>query len=249
MQLLVEITADTLTASSWNDSELSFLGSVTCTKKTDLGYKEALNELLNQIGDFDRFENFSCSYFSPVCTLVPNALFSVSKPEEILQFSFQNEIPKSDVEYNRIPEWNMVVIYALPLWIKSVLILKTPRIVIQHEWAHALRLLAGGSTIPTKSVIIAHENSFTLLIRMNGQILHASVQEYQTAEDILYHVTNAFQQLGVQGKNDILLHFQNESVASQLNTLADLIKKINVFNESKLKTGVQTHLQMQTLCV
>lgn len=249
MQLILEITTENLAAFSWNGSELRALGTVVCTKKTDIGYKDALHELLNQIGDFDRFESFSCSYFSSLCTLVPNALFSVSKPDEILQFSFQSEIAKSDVEYNRLPEWNMVLIYALPLWIKSVLILKTPRIVIQHEWAHLLRLLAGGSTIPTKSVLIAHEDSFTFVVRMNGQILHASVQEYQTAEDILYHVTNSFQQLNVQGKNELMIHFQNEELATKLKSLPDLFNRITLFKESKIQTGVQTHLQMQTLCV
>lgn len=249
MQLILEITTDNLSASSWNGSTLQELGTVTCTKKTDIGYKESLNELLNQIGDFEQFESFSCSYFSAVCTLVPNALFTVSKPEEILQFSFHPEIPKSDVEYNRIPEWNMVLIYALPLWIKSVLILKTPRIIIQHEWAHLLRFLAGGSTIPTKSVMIIHEDAFTLLVRMNGQILHASVQEYQTSEDILYHVTNTFQQLAVQGKNELVFHFQNEAIGTKLNGLSDLFKRVALFHESKIQTGVQTHLQMQTLCV
>ena len=238
-----------MSAASWNNNSLELLATVNCTKKTDLAYKEKLQELLTLIGDFDRFESFSCSYFSPACTLVPNALFAASKPEEILQFAFQAEIPKANVDYTRIPEWSMVLVYSLPLWVKSVLIIKTPRIVIQHEWAHLLHLLGGGSTIPTKSVVIAHSDSFTFMVRMNGQLLHASIQEYQTAEDILYHLSNTFQQLGVQDKNELLIHFENEEIARNLEKLPTYFTKIDLFKATKVQTGIRTHLQMQTLCV
>lgn len=238
-----------MSAASWNGKETTLLHSLNCQKRTDIGYKESLNQLLEVVGDLDRFENYSCSYFSPVCTLVPNALFSASKPDELLQFSFHEVIAKDSVDYSRLPEWNMVLLYALPMWVKSALILKTPRIVIQHEWAHALHFLASGSTIPLKTIVIAHEQAFSLIIRKDGQIAHASIQEYQEPEDILYHLANSFRQLQVQSKNEMVFYTQNQAISEKLEKLITQMTRLEAFRDSKITSNLQGHLQFQTLCV
>jgi hypothetical protein len=249
VQLIVEITQQEMQAVQWDGHALTFLGSVLCAKRTDIGYKESLHQLLDKLGDLDRFESYSCSYFSPIATLVPNGLFASSKPEELLQFTVQAPLTKNDVDYSRIPEWNMVLVYNLPLWVKSVLIVKLPRIVIQHELAHVLRKLGSGSTIPLRIHVCVHEEAFSCVIMKDGQIAHCSIQEYQAPEDLVYHLSLCFSELSIQSKNELFIHYGNQTIANNLNQLTHLLTKIHAFNESKIIDSLHNHLQFQTLCV
>lgn len=249
MQLLLEITQHEMHAAQWDGKEMTPLKSVVCTKRTDLGYKDSLHQLIDLLGDLDRFESYSCSYFSPIATLVPNGLFAASNPEELLQFTVHMPLQKNDVDYSRLPEWNMVLIYNLPLWVKSVLIMKIPRIVIQHEFAHVLRKLGSGSTIPLRTHVCVHEDAFSIVIMKDGQIAHCSTQEYQAAEDLIYHISLCFQQLQIDSKNELMIHFGSQEIGKKLENISNTLQKISVFKETKLTTGQQTHLQFQALCV
>ena len=206
MQLILEITQQSIAAFQLAGSEIQLLEKANCTKRTDAGYKEVLTLVIEKIGNLDRFENFSCSYFAQEFCLVPNSLFAASTPETLLQFTAHKTISKSDTDYNRLPEWTSVIIYQLPMWVKSVLILKAPRIVIQHEIAHILRHLTSGSLIPLRSHLVMHEEQFSIVVRKDGNIAHASIQEYQTEEDIVYHLATFFNQIKIDSNNELFIH-------------------------------------------
>ena len=206
MHLILEITQQNIAAFQYSGSDIQLLEKAPCTKRTDVGYKEVLTQVIEKIGNLDRFENYSCSYFAPEFCLVPNSLFAASTPETLLQYTNHKTISKSDVDYNRLPEWSSVIIYQLPMWVKSVLILKAPRIVIQHEIAHILRQLTTGSVIPLRSHLVIHEEQFSLVVRKDGNIAHTSIQEYQSEEDIVYHLATVFSQLKIDSKNELFIH-------------------------------------------
>lgn len=249
MQLLIEITQQSIAAFQLIRSEVQLLEKVLCTKKTEVGYKETLTQVIEKVGNLDRFENFSCSYFGQEFCLVPNALFAASSPEKLLQYSVHKTILKEDLEYNRLPEWSSVIVYQLPMWVKSVLILKAPRIVIQHEIAHVLRFLTTGSLIPLRSHLIIHEEQFSLVVRKDGNLAHASIQEYQSEEDIVYHLATVFNQLEITTKNELFLHGTGEKIEQSIQKLAEHLKKINLFEHTKVELQASNHLQYQSLCV
>ncbi len=249
MQLILEITQQSIAAFQLAGSEIQLLEKANCTKRTDAGYKEVLTLVIEKIGNLDRFENFSCSYFAQEFCLVPNSLFAASTPETLLQFTAHKTISKSDTDYNRLPEWTSVIIYQLPMWVKSVLILKAPRIVIQHEIAHILRHLTSGSLIPLRSHLVMHEEQFSIVVRKDGNIAHASIQEYQTEEDIVYHLATVFTQLKIDSKNELFIHGTGEQIENIQKRLELHLKKINLFEQTKVEIQASTHLQYQTLCV
>lgn len=231
------------------DQVVSAIAKVHCTVKTEIGYKESIAQLLTQLGDLNHYEQCSCSFVSPYFTLVPTALFASSKPEELLQFTVEHTVPKGETDYNRLPEWNLVVIYQMPLWVKSALVVKMPRIVIQHELAHVLRHMNTGSTIPLKTQVILQENTFSIVIRKDGVIAHASVQEYQNAEDVLYHLMICYKRLDISTKSQIALSSSTPEANLVAEKVIQLSQKVQDFSIHTLQATTNSHLQFQTLCV
>lgn len=249
MQLILEITQQSIAAFQLAGSEIQLLEKAACVKKTDAGYKEVLSQVMEKVGNLDRFDHFSCSYFGQEFCLVPNSLFAASDPETLLQYSVHKTISKSDVDYNRLPEWSSVIVYQLPMWVKSVLILKAPRIVIQHELTHVLRYLTTGSLIPLRSHLVLHEEQFSLIVRKDGNIVHASIQEYQNEDDIVYHLAMVFTQLQINGKNELFIHGTGDVVESTQQKLETQLKRIQLFESVKINIQPSNHLQFQSLCV
>lgn len=248
-QLAIEITEDSMSAFELNGSTTTLLSTINCTVKTDSGYKQTLQDVLAACGNLDRFSTYSCSWSHPQSTLVPMLLFASSTPQDILNFTCHTEIPKDEIDYNRIPEWSIVNVYRIPMWIKSALIIKIPRVVIQHEMTHVLRQLNTGSTIPQRSVLILQENHFSLVVRKNGQIAHASYQVYQTPEDVLYHVLYTYKQLELQSKGELFVHSRHDKSFETAEKLQQLASGIKELSEITFTVHRYDHLQFQTLCV
>lgn len=249
MQLILEITQQSIAAFQLAGSDIQLLEKVSCVKKTDAGYREGLSQVVEKVGNLDRFENFSCSYFGQEFCLVPNSLFAASAPETLLQYSIHKTLSKSDVDYNRLPEWNSVIVYQLPMWVKSVLIPKAPRIVIQHELTHVLRHLTTGSLIPLRSHLVLHEEQFSLVVRKDGNIIHTSIQEYKNEDDVVYHLATVFTQLQINSKNELFIHGTGDPVEDIKKKLETQLKRISMFEWSKIELQASSHLQFQTLCV
>lgn len=248
-QLAIELTEDSMSAFALTGSSTELLSTINCNVKTDLGYKETLQDLLTACGNLDRFDTYSCSWSQPQSTLVPMLLFASSTPQDILNFTCHSEIPKDEVDYNRLPEWSMVNVYRIPMWIKSALIIKIPRVVIQHEMTHILRQLNTGSAVPQRSILILQENHFVLVVRKNGQIAHASYQVYQSPEDVLYHVLYTYKQLELQSKGELFVHSRHDKGVEVAEKLSQLTSGIRELSEIKLTVHRYDHLQFQTLCV
>jgi hypothetical protein len=249
VQLLIEITDQRLSAFSLNGEQINRLADIACLLKNDLAYKDNLQELIKEVGSLDRFDEFTCSYSSPYFSMVPASLFAASNPEELLQFTVAEPLPKGETDYNRLPEWNMVVLYHMPLWVKTVLFPKVPRIMIQHEMSHVLRYMNSGSTFGGKTVIVIQEDHFSCMVRNNGQIAHASVQEFQEPQDIAYHVLNTLQKVELTGTHELIISATTEKQAQKGQELVDLFKRIAFFSGHRFHYKHQFHLQFQALCV
>jgi len=248
-QLIIEINEARMSAHKLDNGTLELLAGSVCTNRTDAGYKQTLQDLIAQCGNTDSFDTFSCSWSDHRTTLVPMSLFGESKPELLLGLTVHQEIPKGETDYNRLPEWNIVNVYYMPLWIKSALIVKIPRIVIQHELTHLLRFLNTGSTIPLRAHVIMQETHFCCVIRKDGQIVHASYQSYQTPEDVLYHLLYCYKHAGIASKGELFLHAATDSIFSKTEQLKTLAGKLDTFNHQTITVHLQEHLKFQTLCV
>lgn len=248
-QLAIEINEQRMSAYRIVDETLELIQTSACVNRTDAGYKETLQQLLLACGDMNAFDSYTCSYSSAKYTLVPMALFENSKPNDIINFTINGEVSKSDTDYNRIFEWSLVNVYYLPMWIKSVLVMKIPRIVVQHEVSHALRQLNVGSTYGLKTQIILQESSFSCIIRKDGIIGHSSYQAFQTAEDIVYHLLYCFQQMNTTTKGEITISGGTTELSNVGKELIVLLKKIKTFETQKIVNTTYDHIKYQKLCV
>jgi len=248
-QLIIEINEARMSAFRLENGTLTSLASTVCANRTDAGYKQTLQELIAQCGHTDLFDSFSCSYSTPKCTLVPMSLFGESKPELLLGLTVHEEVPRGETDYNRLPEWNIVNVYHMPLWIKSALIVKLPRIVIQHELTHVLRHLNTGSAVPLRAHIILQETHFCCVIRKDGNIIHASYQAYQTPEDVLYHLLYCYQSAEIETKGELFLHASTTALAEKTAEVKTLAEKIALLKPQIITVHLQEHLTFQKLCV
>lgn len=138
------------------------------------------------------FDEITLSWSSNKTTLVPNSIFSESSPQAIFELCYgKNE---TDVDYNRISELSVVNVYEIPEWIKRFFVIKFPRINIQHEGSMLLRQVLNENAFKLKCSIIVYKNHFQLIISKHNELTFYSNFEYQSAEDIIYHVMFALQQ-------------------------------------------------------
>jgi hypothetical protein len=249
VQLIFEITSSRISAFQWDGTSLLALESLTCPNKTDFGYKETFLQLIDALPTDVAYENFSCSYASTNFTLVPSPLFATNKLDKLLQFTQSELIPKGETDYNRLLEWNAVAVYQLPLWIKSVLIVKYPRIVIQHELTHVLRGLQGGAINSTKIEIVLQEAIFLIVIRKGGAIVHATAHVYQAIEDVLFQTLTCIQKLAISDKTVLTLSTSQEDTIAIANQFVALASKLPPFNLVTFDVSPYKHIQYQTLCV
>lgn len=248
-QLILEITDAAMRAYVLENDSLQLLGEEMCSARSDAGYKQSLTDLLAKCGNTERFETFSCSYSDKKCVLVPMALFAEAGAEDFLRLAVHATIPKGETDYNRLPEWGIVNAFHLPLWIKSVLVLKIPRIVIQHELSHVLHHLNTGSLVPLRTHVILQENHFCCVMRRNGNIVQASYHQYQSAEDVLYHLLYTHQQEHIDTKGEIFLHASTQKAFETAEKTAALAASVEEFREQKISTHQNEHLLFQKLCV
>lgn len=249
MQLLFEITPQSISAFEWDGFQVKHLSTEICLVRTDSGYADSLRSLIQQIPATDRFEQISCSYVNDAFTIVPASLFNTNNAFDLLQFSTSSAITKNETDYNRLPEWNCVAIYHLPMWIKSVLILKFPRIQLQHEITHLLRGLTIGSILPLKTIVTIHQGLCTVLIRKNGQILHASMQEMQVSEDMIYQLLVCYQRLKLTEKGTIIISYSKSEDADIAAQLQQQCRAIKAFEQQDIQIVPYHHLEIQKLCV
>ncbi|HRP52670.1 MAG TPA: hypothetical protein PLI97_04100, partial [Fluviicola sp.] len=95
MHLILEITSYFVSAWKRESENLTLLENLDFVSKTESGYKETLSQLIEKLGDLNRFDAFSCSYFGQAFSVVPSSLFAASTPEALLQFTVQRTLTKS----------------------------------------------------------------------------------------------------------------------------------------------------------
>lgn len=145
----------------------------------------------NSIYETD-FDEITLSWSSDKTTLVPNAIFSESSPKAIFELCYgKNEL---DIDYNRISELSVVNIFEIPEWIKRFFVIKFPRVNIQHEGSMLVRQVLNENAFKLKCSIIIYATHFQLIISKHNELIFYSNFEYQSAEDIIYHVMFVLQQ-------------------------------------------------------
>lgn len=193
--LIVELSSYGVKFTQFDGETISLSNHQEFKGSSEIDYKEQLTAyILQQKIDFSTQDEVLVSWSSKETSLVPAGIFAESNAEAIYKLCFHVDIPQQQVDYNRIPELQLVNVFDIPLWVKSFFVLKFPRVIIQHEGTHLLRSIFKGSTFKTSCSILLHKEYFSLTIVKANNLQFYSTFEYQTADDVIYYLSYTLQQ-------------------------------------------------------
>jgi hypothetical protein len=191
------------------------------------------------------FKSFSLTVSSNRHTLVPNTIFN-GKPKEI--FELNHQAPFENLDYNRIPELGIVSIYEVPIWIKSVFVMKMPRIKIIHT---STTLLKGIFSLPVfngKIHAFWQDDSFYLALTSKGKLEYFNLFQTIEVSDFVYHLLFVLEQKELEIKDFKLQMYGLNSDDNRIATIEKLLKQKVEANVAKEK-GRNFILTNQLLCV
>lgn len=154
--------------------------------------KSNVEELLKLEMFSFQFENVIVSYGGARSTLIPVDLFSHSKPSEVFRLNYPE--PIDNLDYNRIPELGIVSIYEMPLWIKSLFVIKFPRCKIVHRSTVLLKGIFDQPTFSPKLHINIEKDHFYLLITKKMKLDYYNRFDYSVIADLIYYVLFVLEQ-------------------------------------------------------
>jgi hypothetical protein len=212
--------------------------------------KEQLNLFIKENNSLGAdFDEITLSYATSRSTIVPNNIFDESGPKDLFKICFGKETDDSEIDYNRISEHSVINLYHIPTWIKSFFVIKYPRIVIQHEGTHLIRqALQKGFKL--KVYAILHAEHFQLSIIKHNEIQYYSAFDYQTYEDLLYHLLFVLQQKELVQENGELMLIQGSGATQDiLNQFMSNVSKVGDLNKYDVNQSNSFIAQSQLLCV
>ena len=201
--------------------------------------------LTNDILKHD-FGTFSLSAGSERNTLIPFELFSHARPDEIFKLNYPE--PIDNLDYNRISEMGIVNIYEIPLWIKSLFVIKFPRIKIIHRSTVLLKGVFDKHIFSPKIHLHIENHQFYMWITDKAKLVYFNRFDYKELADLVYYVLFVLEQKEFdQTKFELLLYGLSQDW--------ELLKTFQNYFDAKVKIAVKKEesenfmLAKQLLCV
>ncbi len=250
-QLAVEISENAVRFARLEDGSVVGVDFLRFTDKVDYRYKEVLDEFVREKGYREQeYDDYSLSWCSKLSTLLPSNVYNEVNSDALMKLCFHQNIPTDTLDHNRIPELSIVNVFAIPLWVKSFFVIRFPRIVIQHEGSHILHGLLSKNAFSLQVGVVLHESVFSVTITKENGLKFYAYFEYESADDIVYHLMLTLQQKELLNKKGVIhlcasVGTSDESVIA-VKLLLDKLKDLKQFN-----TKINSHLLLnfQSLCV
>jgi hypothetical protein len=219
--------------------------------RTHFGYKDQLDAFLIKT-DFRTldWDDYSLSWFSPKSTLLPFSIFSSTTPADAFRLAFGESKEKETLDFNRLPEWEIVNVFGIPEWVKSFFIARFARMSIQHEGSHLIRGMAAKKSQGLRIHIVQHQDHFSLLAMKNQTLQYYNSFAYQDVEDILYHSAHLIQKKAWMGEKS-KWHFSShiESGVQDFEKLSGFASKMDLFTQATWKNKSEWITEIHELCV
>ena len=179
-------------------------------------------------------------------TLMPVDLFNLSKADDIFKLNYSD--PIDNLDYNRIPELGIVNIYEIPLWIKSMFVIKFPRVKLIHPSTVLLKGIFDGNAWREKIHVYIDSESFYLLITAKDKLQYYNRFDHTNFADMIYHILFVLEQKEIDpAKTDVVIYGVEKSW-EQLSEFQGYFKNpVKIFDETEMSD--QFILSKQLLCV
>lgn len=216
------------------------------TLSFDAYNRESVQALLQDEELFYDYSSYIATAGGKRNTLMPVDLFNHSRADEIFKLNYSQ--PIDNLDYNRIPELGIVNIYEIPLWIKSMFVIKFPRVRLVHPSTVLLKGVFDGDAWREKVHVYIESESFYLLITSKNKLQYYNRFDHTNLADMVYHILFVLEQKEIDpAKADLALY----GVASDWNKLEEFQQffkhKVSISAENEMSD--QFILAKQLLCV
>lgn len=223
--LLFEVSSSYITVSYFDSDSLLNNWHLDISTRNEGQKKEFISDFLVREGiTLLDYSNALVLWSNQSAVMVPSKLLDYTKSEAILSLTFGNQINSNEIDYNRIPLLNSAIVYTIPLWVKSLFVLKIPGSKIIHRMTSGINFLTNKNSITKIQGLLTIEDGFISFLIFHDDKPMVFVQNnFDVLEDIVYFITYALQKLSsteLNGKIQ-LTNFNNKI------DLTDLISKIN----------------------
>lgn len=171
--------------------------------------REGLEKLLTDEALFFDYSSISIAAGSVRNTLIPFDLFSSSAAKDIFALNYPK--PFDNVDYNRIPELGIVNIYEFPLWMKSAMVIKFPRIKLLHRSTVFLKGIFDQPTFSGKIHLFVEEKQCYLAITHKSKLQFFNRFDIPSFSDLAYHLTFVMEQKEIGDDFQLMLYGVNNS--------------------------------------
>jgi Protein of unknown function (DUF3822) len=179
-------------------------------------------------------------------TLVPVEIFNHSKAVEIFKLNYPE--PIDNLDYNRIPELGIVNVYELPVWMKSLFVIKFPRVKIVHPVTVLLKGVLNQNAWGEKVHIYIEADSFYLLITAKNKLKFFNRFDQTNTADMVYHILSVLKQKEIdQGKVETIFYGVSANWDQKQEFQEFFKNPIKIFEDTEMSD--QFILAKQLLCV
>ncbi len=222
--LLFEVSSNLFTVTYFETDIVLNNWYLDISSKTEFQKKEVISDFLVKEGiTLLDYSNVLVLWSNQNAVMIPSKLMDYSKPDAIMRLTFGNDINSNEIDFNRIPLLNTSIIYSIPLWVKSLFVLKFPGSKIIHRTTSNIYYLETKSSFNKLCGILNVEEGFiSFIVFHNDQPITFIQNNFETLEDIVYFVTYTLQNLKVtdfSGKINVL------NLVSKINS-SELITRI-----------------------
>lgn len=207
--ILFEVSSNLFIVSYFENDTISKNWTLDISSKTEFQRKEVISDFLVKEGiTLLDYSNVLVLWSNQNAVMIPSKLMDYTKPDSIMRLSFGNEINSNDFDFNRIPLLGAAIIYSIPLWVKSLFVLKFPGSKIIHRTTSNIHYLAAKNSLNKLTGLLNIEEGFiSFIVFRNDQPLSFIQNNFEAMEDILYFISYTLQNLelpDIIGKIEII---------------------------------------------
>ena len=208
--------------------------------------RDAIQTLLTDEELFYDYDSLVATVGGNRSTLMPVDLFNHSSAKDIFKLNYP--APIDNLDYNRIPELGIVNIYELPLWIKSMFVIKFPRVKLVHPATVLLKGVLNKSPWSPKVHVYMTGDSFYMLITDKSKLEYFNRFDQTNLSDMVYHILFVLEQKEMEQEKMEMCVYGVSAEWQQKNEMQEFFKNPIQISDKK-EEGEQFVLANQLLCV
>lgn len=246
-QLCFQVSEFDLTYSIIDRASKHILKAASCKlsgRVPELKKEEASDFLRKEdLLDFDG--EVSLSYWGSRTTLIPQFIYGESNAKDIFELSFG--VTKNIIEHTRFFEQALINVYEIEEWIKRFMVIRYPRINMQHETTHLLRGIFEKNTFQPTIHLAVKGNIFFLFAVSKNQLDFFNTFDFTNTEDLLYYTLHTVNNLNYNSKDWSLVWHSDELEQTAIDSFSEQLKRSA--KTQKIDIRQVSQIKHQLLCV